>query len=292
MREAAREKLRRRFHLVLAFEVGGSPEPGIGKPQESEVGSQKVGASARRDSELDDTVKYERAERSPSEAWTPSREQSKKQKIHIQDPSMAAPSLTRLPPAYEQALRLIDEAHAEDPNKVEDKEAYELHYARKMTKWLAVRCPDASPALQVACRAQHFRRWQLPRSTFPMTRPGYLSWRAKQKSQAASQVASLLTSSTIQPPLPDGERERIAALIRKEGLSTDCETKVLEDVACLVFLDDQLDDFEAKPEVDEEKMVGILRKTWAKMTEQGRRLALEMQLSDRANMLIGKALEG
>ncbi|KAG6003867.1 hypothetical protein E4U21_001615 [Claviceps maximensis] len=208
---------------------------------------------------------------------------------------MTAPSLLRLPPAYEQALRLIDDAHAEDPNKADGpggcaNEAYELHYARKMTKWLAIRCPDASPALQVACRGQHFRRWQLPRSTFPMTRPGYLSWRAKQKSQAASEVASLLASSTIQPPLQNAERERIAALIRKEGLSTDNETQVLEDVACLVFLDDQLDAFEAKPDVDEQKIVGILRKTWAKMTEDGRRLALDMNLSDRARTLIGKAL--
>ncbi|KAG6072479.1 hypothetical protein E4U31_003490 [Claviceps sp. LM219 group G6] len=210
---------------------------------------------------------------------------------------MAAPSLTALPPAYEQALRLIDQAHAEDPTKVDGPdgsgaEPYELHYALKMTKWLERRCPNASPALQVACRAQHFRRWEMPRSTFPMTRPGYLSWRARQKSQAASQVSSLLASQLSQLSLPDGERERIAALIRKEGLATDDETQVLEDVACLVFLDDQLDAFEAKEHVNEEKMVIILGKTWAKMTEQGRKLALEMDLSDRARMLVGRALEG
>lgn len=135
-----------------------------------------------------------------------------------------------------------------------------------------------------------FCRWELPRSSFPMTRPGYLTWRAKQKSQAASKVAELLTSSTIQPPFSDGERDRVAALIRKEGLSTDNETKVLEDVACLVFLDDQFDDFDAKDDMDEEKMVAILRKTWGKMTEEGRQLALGMDLSDRAKTLIGKAL--
>lgn len=83
--------------------------------------------------------------------------------ILILRPVMATPSLTRLSPSYEQALRLIDEAHAEDPNKVDEpgeskNEAYELHYARKMTKWLAIRCPNASQTLQVACRAQHFRR--------------------------------------------------------------------------------------------------------------------------------------
>ncbi|OAQ63540.1 glutamyl-tRNA synthetase [Pochonia chlamydosporia 170] len=124
-----------------------------------------------------------------------------------------------------------------------------------------------------------------------MNRSGYLTWRAKQKSQAASQVSELLASSAIQPALTEEERSRIAALIRKEGLTTNEETQILEDVACLVFLDDQFDDFEAKADIDEDKMVGILKKTWAKMTEQGRSLALGMDLSERAKMLIAKALE-
>ncbi|AEO56193.1 hypothetical protein MYCTH_2300820 [Thermothelomyces thermophilus ATCC 42464] len=161
-----------------------------------------------------------------------------------------------------------------------------------MTRWLGLREPAASPALQLACRAQHFRRWELPRSSYPMTRAGYLTWRAKQKAQAAAQVAELLSSSAdIQPPLPPEEVERVAALVRKEDLKNNDETQALEDVACLVFLDDQFDEFEKKSEIDEEKMVGILRKTWAKMTEKGRELALGMELSERAKALIGKALE-
>ncbi|KAK3983796.1 cytochrome b2 [Cladorrhinum sp. PSN332] len=152
-----------------------------------------------------------------------------------------------------------------------------------MTRWLALRKPDASPALQLACRAQHFRRWELPRSSHPMTRAGYLTWRAKQKSVAATQVAELLTSSpSIQPPLPREEIDRVAALVRKENLKGDEETQILEDVACLVFLDDQFDDFESKPEIDEEKIIGILRKTWGKMSGAGQALALQMELSDRA----------
>ena len=126
-----------------------------------------------------------------------------------------------------------------------------------------------------------------------MTRAGYLTWRAKQKAQAAIEVAELLSSSSaIQPPLAQDEVERVAALVRKENLKEDEETQVLEDVACLVFLDDQFDDFERKSELDEDKMVGILRKTWGKMSEEGRKLALGMQLSERATTLIQKALEG
>ncbi|KAK4449136.1 cytochrome b2 [Podospora aff. communis PSN243] len=134
-----------------------------------------------------------------------------------------------------------------------------------MTRWLAARCPEASPALQLACRAQHFRRWEIPRSSYPMTRPGYLTWRAKLKSQAAAQVAELLASPAIEPALEQEVIDRVAALVRKENLKNDEETQILEDVACLVFLDDQFDDFEKKPEIDEEKVIGILRKTWVKM---------------------------
>ncbi|KAG7288826.1 hypothetical protein NEMBOFW57_005185 [Staphylotrichum longicolle] len=190
---------------------------------------------------------------------------------------------------YATAARLIDEAHAGDPNTIPGADGttipYELHYARKMTRWLALRKPDASPALQLACRAQHFRR-------YPMTRAGYLTWRAKQKSVAAAQVAELLASDAIQPPLAQDEIERVAALVRKENLKGDEETQALEDVACLVFLDDQFDDFEKKSEIDEDKIITILRKTWGKMGEEGQKLALGMQLSERAGSLIQKALAG
>ncbi|KAK0735494.1 hypothetical protein B0T21DRAFT_412116 [Apiosordaria backusii] len=199
-------------------------------------------------------------------------------------------SLNPVPSNYETALKLIDEAHAQDPRKGPNDVPYELHYAQKMTRWLAQRKPDASPALQLACRAQHFRRWEIPRSTYPMTRPGYLTWRAKQKSVAAAQLSELLASPQIQPALAPEEIERVTALVRKEDLKSNEETQVLEDVACLVFLDDQFDDFESKPEIDEAKIVSILQKTWGKMSEEGRALALGMDLSERAKMLVGKAL--
>ncbi len=123
-----------------------------------------------------------------------------------------------------------------------------------------------------------------------MTRPGYLTWRAKQKSQAASQVADLLSTSEIRPAIPQEDCARVAALIRKEKLDSDPEAQALEDVACLVFLDDQFDDFEKRHDVDEEKIVNILKKTWGKMSPRGREIALGMKLSDKAKTLIGKAL--
>lgn len=137
----------------------------------------------------------------------------------------------------------------------------------------------------------------MPRDSYPMTRAGYLTWRARQKSQAAAQVASLLSSAPAEadgaaPLVPADERDRVAALIGKKNLATDEEAQALEDVACLVFLDDQLDDFDGKPDHDEDKVVSILRKTWVKMSPRGREMALQMKHSDRATALLGKALHG
>jgi len=79
-------------------------------------------------------------------------------------------------------------------------------------------------------------------------------------------------------------------MIRKEDLKSDEETQALEDVACLVFLDDQFADFEK--EHDEEKIISILRKTWGKMSEEGHALALKIPMEGRPRELIGKALAG
>lgn len=79
-------------------------------------------------------------------------------------------------------------------------------------------------------------------------------------------------------------------MIRKEDLKSDEETQVLEDVACLVFLDDQFAEFEK--EHNEDKIITILRKTWGKMSEDGHALALKIPMSGRPLELIEKALAG
>lgn len=139
----------------------------------------------------------------------------------------------------------------------------------------------------------------MPRSSFPATRAGYLTWRARQKTQAAAQVRQLLLRAQCPPHLllEEHECDRIAALVSKQGLVAggaggDEETQVLEDVACLVFLDDQFDAFEKKQDLDEDKIVRILQKTWAKMSPKGREMALAMKHSERAASLLGKALGG
>lgn len=187
------------------------------------------------------------------------------------------------------ALESIDAAHSQDPSKIAihgQEQPYELHYAQKMTSYLEERSPNASETLRLAVRAQHFRRWEVPRSSYPMTKPGYHSWRTFLKKRQAEQASELCMKSGYSSE----DAERIAALVRKENLKQDEETMVLEDVACLVFLDDQFEEFEKNH--DEEKIITILRKTWTKMSPKGQEMAKNMKMEGRPAELMNKALEG
>jgi len=148
----------------------------------------------------------------------------------------------------DKAMQLIDEAHSKDPNTIKiDGESvpYELHYARKMTKHLNLHTPNADPLLATAVRAQHFRRWEVARDSYPRTKAGYFAWRTFLKKRQAEQVKEIC----LQCRYTEEEANRVASLIAKEDLKKgdgmgDPEAQALEDVACLVFLDDQFDDFE------------------------------------------------
>lgn len=192
---------------------------------------------------------------------------------------------------YQLALERIDAAHKDDPNQIESDNTtipYELHYARKMTAYLERLSPDASDLLRLAIRAQHLRRWEVPRSSYPATKVGYHSWRSGLQRRQAEIVEGICRESGYTAD----EAARVGALVRKADLKRgDPDTQVLEDVACLVFLDDQFDKFE-KDLGDEEKMVDILRKTWGKMSEAGRAEALKINLSERATALVSRALAG
>jgi hypothetical protein len=190
---------------------------------------------------------------------------------------------------YKDAISVIDEAHSQDPNSasVDGQDVpYELHYAQKMSRYLSLRAPDASPVLQVAIRAQHFRRWEVPRDSYPMTKAGYLNWRNFLKKRQADMAAAICIGCNFTAE----EASQVARLIRKEDLTNNEETQILEDVACLVFLDDQFEAFEKNH--DEEKIINILRKTWGKMSEKGHELALKIPMSGSSKDLIGKALGG
>lgn len=133
-------------------------------------------------------------------------------------------------PRLEQAIALIDDAHAKDPKivNINGKDTpYELHYAQKMTEYLDKRASNASETLRLAIRAQHFRRWEVPRDSYPMTKVGYHSWRGYLKKRQAGLVQQICLDCGYS----EADAERVAALIRKEDLKSDEETQILEGMA-------------------------------------------------------------
>ncbi|MEX1212155.1 MAG: DUF4202 domain-containing protein [Balneolaceae bacterium] len=187
----------------------------------------------------------------------------------------------------QQALSIMDEANSQDPNleTVNGKKMpKELMYARRMTEWLEKRAPDASEALRLAARCQHIERWVIPREDYPMTRPGYLKWRNELKKYHADRAGEILKEAGY----PEEQIRNVQDLVMKRGLKSNPEAQILEDVACLVFLDAYFEEFSRKH--PEEKLIRILQKTWRKMSEKGREMALQLPLSDNAQKLMEKAV--
>ena len=195
--------------------------------------------------------------------------------------------MTDSPDRYRRAVERFDDANRQDPNRtvVDGEEvADELLYAQRMSRWLERLERGASEALRLAVRCQHLCRWMIPRSQYPMTRPGYHQWRSTLARFHADQAAQILRDVGYDAATVG----RVQSLVRKEGLKTEPEAQTLEDVACLVFLENEFGDFAAKH--DEQKVVGIVSKTWRKMSDRGRAVALALDLPARERALIEKAL--
>jgi hypothetical protein len=188
---------------------------------------------------------------------------------------------------FEQAIARFDAAHAEDPVREgagTGGEPRELLYAKRMSAWLEKLAPGASEPLRLAVRCQHIRRWSIARSAYPAGVEGYRRWRAEEARTHAETAGKILAelgydAATI---------GRVQALVRKERLKQDPEVQLLEDVVCLVFLESYFAEFAKKH--DEEKLLGILRKTWRKMSPRGRQAARGLALAPGARALLDKAL--
>ncbi|MBS0603345.1 DUF4202 domain-containing protein [Plasticicumulans sp.] len=185
------------------------------------------------------------------------------------------------------ALAAFDAINAEDPQRIEVAGVptpRTLVHARSVSQWIERLHPQASEALLLAARAHHLRRWEHPRSQWPMTREGYLRWRLELKRIHAEVAAGVLGALGYEPELIS----RVGALIRRERLKLDPEAQALEDAICLAFLEHDFDNF--GPQHDPAKVIAIVRKTWAKMSEHGRSAALTLSLSDYAQSIVAQAL--
>lgn len=188
---------------------------------------------------------------------------------------------------FNAAIARFDAANTADPTTdIFQGVAYpkELLYAQRMSTWLDTLAPDASEALRLAVRCQHIRRWTIPRHTYAMDRTGYLRWRTTLAKFHADTAAAILRDVGYD----DATIERVQTLLRKEGLKRDDEVQCLEDVICLVFLENYCAAFATQH--DEAKVLDILQKTWKKMSPRGREVALTLPISAATRRLVEQAL--
>ena len=193
---------------------------------------------------------------------------------------MAQEKVTR----FDDAIARFDAAHAEDPEKDASGRPAELVYAQRMSAWLAKLAPDASEALRLAVRCQHIRRWAIRRGAYPAGVAGYRRWRVDEANSHAVTAREILAQAGY-----DGATvQRVQSLLRKEKLKQDADAQLLENVGCLVFLENYFAPFAQKH--DEAKLVEIVRKTWRKMSPQGHAAALALKLPAPLRAIIEKAL--
>lgn len=191
-------------------------------------------------------------------------------------------------PRERAALERFAAAHRADPRSVQVDGAarpWSVHYHERLAHWVRRFDPNAGVALRLAAACQHIRRWEVPRSDYEVGRRGYRRWRsdlADQHARAAREVLAAVgwDEATI---------ARVEALVRKVGLGRDPEVRLFEDAICMVFF--ELEYAELARKHDDEKLVDILRRTWAKMSPNGHAeaLALAASMGERERRVIERA---
>ena len=187
------------------------------------------------------------------------------------------------------ALAAIDDANLADPTIVTVRGSTgpkEIIHSNLVTEWVLRRRPDADEALLLAARGHHFRRWTVPRTSYPAGRSGYLRWRKDLHAQHAKELGVVLTDAGYD----DATIARVQSIVRKDGLARagdDDDVQVLEDALCLVFLETQLVDIAARLEPD--KLPGVITKTAKKMSPAGLALIAEVPLGPGAHRILDEA---
>jgi len=180
---------------------------------------------------------------------------------------------------FQDAITRIDAANAQDPRGIE------LPYAKRLSGWVDRLAPKVSEELRLAARAQHICRWIVPRESCPAGRIGYLKWREDLKHFHAQKAGEILREVGYDEPTVS----RVQDLILKRNFPRVPDGRVLEDALCLVFLETQFAETTAK--TGDEKMIGILQKSWRKMTPQAQQIALTIPMTPACRALVEKALQ-
>lgn len=204
----------------------------------------------------------------------------------IDQANAADPVMVTLTEAQKQTLQALPAPQIKIPAQVEPPASgalpKEIWHSLLATKFLFEMEPNPTGAQQIATRAHHVRRWEIPRNSFPRNRAGYLRWRTKLGKHHAT-----VTQEIMQKAGFDTETiSQVSRIITKTNLKSDPQVQLHEDVLCLVFLTTQLDSLD----MTTEKLQSVLGKTLKKMSVAGRQVATNLELDEKKAQLLGDAI--
>ena len=188
---------------------------------------------------------------------------------------------------FTQAMEAFDTANSKDPNFIEVngfEKPYESIYANWLYEWIMKLNPNAIEELQLAAKCQHIKRWEIPRSKYPEGLKGYTKWKKELAEYHADEAGKILKQVGYDEVVVD----RVRSINLKKNLKADSDVQTMEDALCLVTLQYQIEGFSLKH--DDEKMIGIIQKTWAKMSDRAKEEALKLSYSERVLSLIKNAI--
>ena len=194
-------------------------------------------------------------------------------------------------PKFEAVIAAIDAENAQDPRRAEvdgESRPYESVYAERMTRHLDKIYPDASELLRIAARAQHIRRWDIPRDSHPTGRTGYQKWRLSLRKMHSELVGEIMQKNGYDAD----DIAQVGVFLRKEQLKKHPDSQALENVVDVVFLAYYWDDFVAKyNHYDDDKLIDIVGKTLRKMSTTGHQAALALDLPEATLRIVLAAVE-
>jgi hypothetical protein len=187
---------------------------------------------------------------------------------------------------YQTAHGALMHLHNQDPARLIHNGEFigeETLYALRMVEQLNIYFPIASPQLEVAAMAHHLKRWEIKRASYPMDKQGYFQWRRHVAKHQLSLTVEVLENAGFD----ELERDGILSILKKENIKTNALAQVLEDVACMVFVQFYLEPFAAPH--NSEKVVDIVRKTMLKMSKTAIEQTAQLPLSDNVRGYIQEA---
>lgn len=164
---------------------------------------------------------------------------------------------------------------------------YETVYAERMWEELGDLYHEAGEHLHIAARAQHIRRWAIPRANYPEGCERYNNRRTTLRAMHADTVGALMREAGYS----DDDAAKVGSYLRREQLKKDPDSQALENVVDVVFLTYYWDEFIGKyAHYDDDKLVDIVGKTLRKMSSTGYKAALALDLDERTARIVGAAL--